>query len=125
MKINILLKSHYGIRLSVLLSAFLLIGVIGCNDDHEDISYFGIEGTPANLQVASSGISYDYGSAKQFVIRSNRGWHLEQQDNSTWSRIFPMEGNDDGIIRVSVERNLTLDPRTVSYAFFVNGEEQP
>lgn len=86
--------------------------------------YFTIEGNPTSLSVTKSGIDYDLTKAQKYIVRSNRPWKIVAQGDADWVRIFPMEGDADGMIRISVKENMTFDERVANFAFVVGGEEQ-
>lgn len=107
----------------------LLAACLGtaCSDEEEGgTPYFSIEGNPTSLSVTSAGIEYDLTKAQKYIVRSNRPWKIVAQEaDQSWMRIFPMEGEGDGIIRVSVTANATFEERLANFAFVVAGEEQP
>lgn len=114
------------------LKTFFLISLLAafftaCSNDDDDlgVAYFSIEGNPTSLSVTNTGIDYDLTKAQKYVIRSNRPWKVVPQGDVSWVRIFPMEGEGDGIIRVSVEANSTFNQRIGNFAFVAGGEEQP
>jgi hypothetical protein len=45
--------------------------------------------------------------------------------DATWARAFPDEGDLDGIFRIIVGKNNDFEPRSMNFAFVVNGEELP
>lgn len=110
-------------------SIFLLFALslfASCSDDDETMApYFSVEGNPTSLSVDNIGISTDLTKAKQYIVRSNRPWKIMPQGDDTWVRIFPMEGEADGVFRVSVEENAVFEPRVMNFSFVVDGEEQP
>ena len=113
-------------KLTNILLLFALSLFASCSDnDDSSVPYFSIEGNVTSLSVDNAGISTDLTKAKQYVVRSNRPWKIVPQGDDSWVRIFPMEGEADGIIRVSVEENSIFEPRVMNFAFVVDGEEQP
>lgn len=77
--------------------------------------------TPTGYDVAFTGNS----SGLPFVIRSNRPWKIVANEQDTWARFFPDEGEDDGIVKLIVSENKTFVNRQMSFKFIVDGEEQP
>lgn len=103
---------------------FLSVVVIftTCKDESEPggDAYFEIEGSPTELKMnADETISQDY------LIRSNRPWKIELQEENNWVRPSPDKGEDDGIFRFSMHVNSTLESRTANFAFIVDGVKQP
>jgi hypothetical protein len=47
------------------------------------------------------------------------------KSDDTWARAYPDEGDLDGIFRIIVEKNNIFEPRSMNFAFVVNGEELP
>lgn len=101
-----------------------------CRSDDEptigDLS-FGVEHLDEYL-IPSEGIaSSAFGNGKKFVVRANGNWELQPIDpeNDSWARIFPLEGRDDGYIRIYADENLVAKNRTASFRVLINGIEQP
>jgi hypothetical protein len=109
----------------IILIAFCLVSVglfSSCKDDSEENSgdpYFTIEGNPTGLSV---GIAE---KTQSYVVRSNRPWQVVAQSEGSWIKAFPSEGVDDGIFKIIVNENTTFEPRSMLFAFIVDGEEQP
>ena len=82
-------------------------------------SYFIIEDNPTGINAGVEGVSQKY------VVRSNRPWQIVPQGEYDWVKTFPEEGDADGIFQFIVDANPTFDGRTASFAFVVNGQEQP
>lgn len=106
-----------------LLSVFLMFSVIFISCKEEEIApeapYFNIEGGPTGLVSPVKGITQSY------VVRSNRPWQIIPKEDNDWVKVFPDEGEDDGIFKFIVEENMGFDPRTINFAFVVDGQEQP
>lgn len=117
-----------GRRLNLVL---IVLGILGCltacdEDDNVAEQYFTIEGNSTGLVVDAKGISTDLTKAKQYIVRSNSPWQIvERSEDCSWVRIFPMEGDADGIFRVSVYENTGFESRQAEFAFIVDGVEQP
>jgi len=95
---------------------------ISCQKEDEKNTgepYFNIEGNPTGLTVTTAAKTQSY------VVRSNRPWQVVAKSEATWVKAFPAEGEDDGIFKMIVSENKTFDPRTVNFAFVVDGVEQP
>ena len=116
---------------NLLLAAIAVIAAMGftaCSDKDSKYSgdpYFQIEGLE-NLTYNFDYQAVDttaYSSAKKLVVRCNRPWKLVCQDENGWCRVFPAEGDLDGIIRLSVNENKSPDTRTVTYKIYVDGQE--
>ncbi|WP_445734097.1 BACON domain-containing protein [Mariniflexile sp.] len=115
--------SKINLKVSYILAILLItVSFISCdNDDDAQLKapYFSIEENPTGLSAGVAGVT------KSYVVRSNRPWKLVDQGNSEWVKVFPEEGNDDGIFKVTIKDNITFDSRIANYAFFVDGKEQP
>jgi hypothetical protein len=123
-----MMKTHSFFRLKdtgIILVLFYLISVgliTSCKNNDEENSgdpYFNIEGNPTGLTVDTKAKTQSY------VVRSNRPWQVVAQSEVTWVKVFPAEGDDDGIFQIIVNENTTFDPRTMKFAFVVDGKEQP
>ncbi len=101
--------------------ALVSILFASCSDDDKTNvdQYFFIEGEPSGYTASPQAVTVNY------VIRSNKPWKIEARDDTQWSRFFPSEGKDDGIVSLIIKENETFDVRNVNYAFIVDGIEQP
>lgn len=104
-------------------TVFLIFSTIfiACKEEEVDpgAPFFNIEGAPTGLSVPVKGITQSY------VVRSNRPWQIVPKEENDWIKVFPDEGEDDGIFKFIVSENISFDPRTVNFAFIVDGKEQP
>ncbi|MFO7574151.1 MAG: BACON domain-containing protein [Bacteroidales bacterium] len=101
----------------MIISMFLMLS---CDKEPEKgPPYFTIEGDPTGLSVNSAG------KTESYVVRSNRPWQIVAKEGAEWARPFPDEGEDDGIFKIIVGENPTFYPRTMNFAFVVDGTEQP
>lgn len=80
--------------------------------------YFKLENDSTSFTAPIGGQTISY------VVRSNRPWKIIPQDTASWIKIFPSEGEDDGIFKIIVDKNSTFDVRMVDLAFIVNGNFQ-
>ena len=109
-------------RITCLLVVFLIsVTFASCEEDDASLEapYFTIEENPTGLSAGVVGVSQSY------VVRSNRPWKLVEQEKSDWVKVFPEEGVDDGIFKVTIADNITFDSRISNFAFLVDGNEQP
>lgn len=102
----------------------------GC-DKNDDIQtgdpYFSIENFE-NVVLPQGGLDVNtFSKGKKFVVRANGVWQLIPADETamSWAKVFPMEGEDDGLIRIYGEENLSPVERIASYRVILNGVEQP
>lgn len=101
----------------MIISMFLMLS---CDKEPEKgPPYFTIEGDPTGLSVNSAG------KTESYVVRANRPWQIVAKEGAEWARPFPDEGEDDGIFKIIVNENPTFYPRTMNFAFVVDGTEQP
>ncbi|SFW24453.1 Putative binding domain-containing protein, N-terminal [Sinomicrobium oceani] len=101
---------------------FFPLILISCHNDDDGLSgdpYFLIEGNPTGLNTGTTAYTGSY------TVRSNRPWQIVPQEEIDWIKVFPTEGKDDGIFKMTVSENLTTSMRIANFAFMVNGEEQP
>lgn len=121
-KKNILMiKRNFAFLMAVV---FLSTLVFSCSDDDDKKSgpaYFEIEGEPTGLTL---GVDGNEDKPNSYVVRSNRSWEIVPDSDADWFKIFPEEGDDDGIFKIYVKENLTLDERVVNLSFIVDGVEQ-
>ena len=117
---------------SLLLAALAVVAAMGftaCSDDDKFTGdpYFTLEG----LENMTYDFNYEavdtlaYSEAKKIVVRSNRPWKLVCQSENGWCRVFPTEGEGDGIIRLSTVENKKPDTRDMVYKIYLDGVEQP
>lgn len=117
-------KLYSTLRTGALMTALLMTfaSVLqSCDDDDEPSgpASFTIEGNPTGL---TAGIA---GKTETYTVRGNGSWQIVAKDEADWVKIFPNEGEDDGIFKITVQENKTFEPRVMNLAFVVNGEEQP
>lgn len=91
-----------------------------CDDDEASApASFSIEGNPTGL---TSGVA---GKTESYVVRGSGSWKIVQKEEGDWVKVFPSEGKDDGIFKITVSANAGFEERLMNLAFVVNGEEQP
>ncbi len=106
------------------------VSMTGCSDDDNDNkvreSFFRVEGLE-NYRIPEKGLSDDkFANGKKAVVRSSGRWSFTAADEETesWARVFPMEGEDDGIIHLYADGNESPISRTATYRVFLDGVEQ-
>ncbi|MDR0667662.1 MAG: hypothetical protein LBF90_03470 [Prevotellaceae bacterium] len=117
MKRNVIQK----LRL-LLTAAACLLAVASCNEKEKEYTgepYFYIEGNPTDEQVGTASQSLKY------VVRSNRPWKIAPQGEAAWIKPFPDEGELDGIFRINISENKTIDVRIMNFEFVMDGTPQP
>lgn len=103
----------------ILLALFVTAWLFpSCEEEKVEDPFFNIEGTPTGVSVPNTGIT------QSFTIRSNRPWQLVAQSEGDWVKVFPDEGDADGLFKIIVSGNSTFVTRTMDYAIIVDGEEQ-
>lgn len=100
--------------------SLLVFNACGDDDHVQEVAYFHIEGDPANLRVGIAG-----GESKEYAISSNRPWKIVAKSEGDWARVSPAEGINDGTFKFIVDETPGFEPRTMNFAFVVDGEEQP
>ncbi len=80
---------------------------------------FAIEGNPTGT---TSGVA---GKTESYVVRANRPWKIVAKSEGDWVKVFPDEGDDDGIFKIIVSANRGFEQRIMNFAFVVDGQEQP
>ena len=91
-----------------------------CEDEEPSAPVaFSIEGNPTGL---TSGIA---GKTESYVVRGSGAWQIVAKEEGSWVSVFPTEGEDDGIFKITVGANDGFEQRVMNFAFVVNGEEQP
>jgi hypothetical protein len=111
------------LRVGTILVALLITSTSllqSCDDDEPSAPVsFNIEGDPSGL---TSGIP---GKTQSYVVRATGSWQIVAKEEGNWVKVFPTEGEDDGIFKITVSANEGFDERLMNLAFVVNGEEQP
>lgn len=108
-----------GTWMLALLAAFAM-ALQSCDDDEPSgAPSFSIEGNPTGL---TSGIA---GKTETYTVRGTGVWQIVPKEEGDWVKIFPDEGEDDGIFKITVAANEGFEPRVMNLAFVVNGQEQP
>ncbi len=116
---------------SVLLAALTVAAALSftaCSDDNDAGEAFFTVYDGSN---AVDSYNFDYtaadttvwNKAKTLVVRSNRPWKLVPQDENGWLRVFPAEGEGDGLIRLSRTLNNKPDTRTLTYKIYLDGKD--
>lgn len=123
------MKHYMKSLLLVAIAAIAALGITSCKSDSFDGEpYFNIEGIGEGNVYSFDYKEVDttaYTTAKKLVVRSNRPWKLVAQSENGWCRVFPTEGEGDGIVRLSVVENKKPDTRDIVYKVYLDGVEQP
>ena len=91
-----------------------------CEEDEPSApTSFAIEGNPSGITSGTEG------KTESFVVRASGEWQIVAKEEGDWVKIFPSEGEGDGIFKVTVAPNESFDTRVMNLAFVVDGEEQP
>lgn len=119
------------------LMACAATGLTSCNDDDDDFAgepYFlveGIENGIVPMSVDGEGnddpTKWAFGGGDHYIVRANGKWSIVPVDGAMpdWMRIFPLEGEGDGILRFYAKSNPMAAPRTAVFKVILNGVEQP
>ena len=89
----------------IYLAAILFgISISSCDSDDAipvDSLYYNIE-LSSDYLIPCKGIDpTSYGNGKKVIIRANGHWTIEPVgDGMDWIKIYPMEGDDDGWLRL-------------------------
>lgn len=124
------MKTKYLSIISAISLAITGIILSGCNKEDEPLPgdlYFNIENMD-NLVLPQEGVDVTtFSKGKKFIVRSNGNWQFVPEDETemSWAKVFPMEGDADGMIRIYSEENLSPVQRVARYKVFLNGVEQP
>lgn len=116
-------NSYSTLRRGTFMMALLMTcaGVFQSCEEEEPSSPpgFSIEGDATGL---TAGVD---GKTESFVVRGHGAWQIVPKEEGDWVKIFPDEGEDDGIFKITVSPNEGFEERVLNLAFVVNGEEQP
>lgn len=124
------MKTKYLSIISAISLAITGLILSGCNKDDEPMAgdlYFNIEDID-DLVLPQEGVDVTtFSKGIKFVVRSNGNWQFVPEDETAmaWAKVFPMEGDADGLIRIYSEENLSPVQRVARYKVFLNGVEQP
>ncbi len=109
------------------LVAIMACGLASCSDDKNKSGnpYFSIDGvTDGVIELERTLIdTTSYSAAKKFTVRSNRHWKLVPKGENGWLRVFPNEGDEDGIIRLSTLENKQPVSRELTFAVLLDGND--
>jgi len=111
------IKTRYSLSAIVVIFILLGITVISC-DKEESVpgeAFFEIEGNHERLEADVTGVT------QRYVVRSNRPWKISLKEASDWVRVFPDEGEDDGIFRIIVQENIGFNSRSAEFIIDVEG----
>ncbi|MGY5355888.1 BACON domain-containing protein [Wenyingzhuangia sp. IMCC45467] len=116
------IKNIFNLKAILYILSVFCLGLTSCTNDESEFSgeaYFQIEEN-------STGISADtQGMTQSYVVRSNRPWKIQSEEEVSWVKAFPAEGEDDGVFKFIVDENLTFENRSINFSFVVDGKEQP
>ncbi|UMB52582.1 hypothetical protein MKD41_09550 [Lutibacter sp. A64] len=122
MNTNKIFNLREKLKLVFILSIFCIGIFSSCTKDENELpeeAYFLIEENPTGILADTQGITQSY------VVRSNRPWKIKPEQEINWVKVFPNEGEDDGIFKFIIDENITFDARNINYSFIVDGTEQP
>lgn len=110
--------------------AFSSCFVTSCKDDDEvdnGPAYFTIEDFDQYEMTYAGRDNTTFSNGDRMTVRANGKWQFvpEDEEASAWMQIFPMEGVDDGYIRIFAEENTSAYKRSARYRVLLNGVEQP
>ena len=122
------LKLCHHIFVVAALTVAAALSFTACSDDNDAGEAFFTVYDGSN---AIESYNFDYtaadttvwNKAKTLVVRSNRPWKLVPQDENGWLRVFPAEGEGDGLIRLSRTLNNKPDTRTLTYKIYLDGKD--
>ncbi|SFC48308.1 Putative binding domain-containing protein, N-terminal [Parapedobacter composti] len=95
-----------------------LVPFSSCKKDDERAVPFALKDNPSDLSVSSQGAS------QTFDVQTTGTWKIEPLRNERWLKIEPTEGQGDGTFTVTVDRNMSLEPRQSVLTFVVDGKVQ-
>lgn len=114
------------------LIAGMATGVTSCKEDDESISgepYFYIEGAEDGVvHMDVKGLDQDkwaFGAGDHYIVRSNCPWKIIPIDGEMpeWMKIYPLEGNGEGILRFYAVSNPMAQIRSAEFRVIINGIE--
>ena len=111
----------------VALVALMACGFASCSDDKNKSGdpYFSIEGvTDGVIELDMAAVdTTSLSDGVKYTVRSNRSWKLVPQNENGWLRVFPLEGEDDGLLRISQLENSAPTKREVTYKVYLDGND--
>lgn len=108
-------------RASNIMYAFCLAVVVffsSCKKDNDGSAFFELKDDPGSLTAPSQGTTQTY------TVKSNGSWKIEPLRDENWVTIDQMEGQGDGSFTITVAKNTTMDERTLTVIFVVDGTRQ-
>lgn len=97
-------------------------GMLSCSEDNVPAgnASFSIEGNPTGMTATVAT------KTQSFVVRANGRWEIvARSEDSNWVKVFPTQGDDDGIFKITIAANQGFTERIANFAFVVDGQEQP
>lgn len=128
---------------NIFASALALLAIAGLGScEKKDPGFSGnpdfmIEGVENNnIPMSASGTvnsadatgMNEFSSGTVYQVAAHGNWELVpvlEEGEKGWSRIFPLTGKDEGVIRVYASKATDTEPRTAVYKLLINGVEQP
>ncbi|MDE7407163.1 MAG: hypothetical protein K2M76_01980 [Muribaculaceae bacterium] len=125
------MNTNVMLRRIAIATAIVLAGitVTSCEDETSipaDELYFNLELSP-DYMIPCAGIDKSaYGNGRKLLLRSNGQWSIEPVDEpSDWLKVYPMEGEADGYLRIYADENTQAVTRAAQFKVMVNGVPQP
>lgn len=128
MKVLNNMKSYINIGWAAVIIASCAVS--SCKDEKDEITgpaSFLIEEFD-KYEIAFTGMdNTTFSNGDQLTVRATGTWTFVpvDEDASAWMQIFPMEGKDDGFIRIFAEENTSAYKRSAQFRLLLNGVEQP
>ena len=118
----------FSIKKYIQLGFFALATVMsGCSDNDTPAGglYFTLDGVADNhvtIDATGNGLG-SLDSGKVYEVRARGNWELRPVEGAEpeWARIYPLNGSDDGVIRVYMDLNSEVRRRQVDYNIYING----
>ena len=108
-------------------------GLTSCkeDDDYTGEPFFRIEGSDdCVVHIGVNGLaqtSWAFSTGEHRFVRANGKWQLipVNEEDSEWMRVYPLEGEGEGILRFYAIANPVAEVRTAEFRVLLNGVEQP
>lgn len=90
--------------------------LLSCSKDKEAGGYFELKDGLSKIEAVSEG------ATETFSIKASGNWKIKPLNKENWIKVEPMEGNGDGTVTVTVNRNYAQEARSNTLFFSMDGQ---
>lgn len=128
------LKDIFRFSNVIAVAALMAVAVTSCKEDDDSVAgdpFFYVEGADNGVvRMNVKGLDQDkwsFGAGDHYIVRSNCSWRLVPVDGEMpqWMKVYPLEGNGEGIIRFYAVNNPMAEVRKAEFRVMAGGVELP